>query len=101
MILGEVIGAVVSTIKDEHFKGQKLLLVQPVDLEGEPDGLSFIALDRADAGKGDKVLVNREGGGVTIMFGVVMPVQAVIIGVVDGLEVAYSEPAAGGADSAP
>lgn len=101
MILGVVIGAVVSTIKDEHFKGQKLLLVQPVDLEGEPAGLSFIALDRADAGKGDKVLVNREGGGAALMFGEVLPVQAVIVGVVDGLEVTYSEPATGDTDSDP
>ena len=87
MILGEVIGSVVSTVKDDHFTGQKLMLVQPIDLDGRSNGLSFIALDRANAGKGDTVLVNREGGGAKLMFGSVMPIQAVIVGVVDNIEV--------------
>lgn len=91
MTLGEVVGSVVSTVKDDHFIGQKLLLVQPIDTDGQPMGVTFIALDRADAGKGDRVLVNREGGGSKIMFGTVMPVQAVIVGVVDGLEVTYRD----------
>ena len=91
MILGEVIGSVVSTVKDDHFVGQKLMLVQPVDTERKSIGVSFIALDRASAGKGDLVLVNSEGGGAKIMFGKVMPVQAVIVGVVDGLEVTYTD----------
>lgn len=92
MTLGEVIGSVVSTIKDDHFAGQKLMLVQPIDLDGGAAGLSFIALDRANAGKGDRVLVNREGGGTKLMFGEIMPVQAVIVGVVDHFDVTYSEP---------
>ncbi|MCH8327182.1 MAG: EutN/CcmL family microcompartment protein [Candidatus Marinimicrobia bacterium] len=91
MILGEVVGSVVSTVKDDHFIGQKLMLVQPTDTDGQPMGVTFIALDRVGAGKGDRVLVNREGGGTKIMFGKVMPVQAVIVGVVDGLEVTYRD----------
>ena len=91
MILGEVVGSVVSTVKDDHFIGQKLMLVQPTDTDGKPMGVTFIALDRVGAGKGDRVLVNREGGGTKIMFGKVMPVQAVIVGVVDGLEVTYRD----------
>lgn len=87
MTLGEVIGSVVSTVKDDHFIGQKLLLVQPIDLDGKSNGLSFIALDRAGAGKGDTVLVNHEGGGAKLMFGRVMPVQAVIVGVVDDIHI--------------
>ncbi len=91
MTLGEVVGSVVSTVKDDHFSGQKLLLVQPVDTDGQPIGVTCIALDRAGAGNGDRVLVNREGGGTKSMFGSVMPVQAVIVGVVDGLELTYRD----------
>ena len=87
MILGRVVGSVVSTIKDEHFKGEKLLVVQPVDLDEQDAGISFMALDRMDAGQGDLVLVNMEGGGAKIIYGRKMPVQAVIVAVVDRFEV--------------
>ena len=91
MILGRVVGSVVSTIKDHNFKGEKLLLVQPVDIDGSDLGGTFIALDRAGAGKGDPVLVNYEGGGAAIMYGRKMPVQAVIIGVVDRVDIEYTD----------
>ena len=89
MILGKVVGSVVSTIKDDNFKGEKLLVVQPIDLDGRKTGSTFIALDRVDAGKGDQVIVNKEGGGAAIMYGTLMPVQAVIVGVIDRLEIEY------------
>ncbi len=90
MILGRVVGSVVSTIKDSNFQGEKLLLVQPVDIDGSDLGGTFIALDRANAGKGDQVLVNKEGGGAAIMYGRKMPVQAVIVGVVDQVNIEYT-----------
>ncbi len=90
MILGRVVGSVVSTIKDHNFQGEKLLLVQPVDIDGSDLGGTFIALDRASAGKGDQVLVNKEGGGAAIMYGRKMPVQAVIVGVVDQVDIQYT-----------
>lgn len=90
MILGRVVGSVVSTIKDHNLQGEKLLLVQPVDVDGSDLGGTFIALDRVSAGKGDQVLVNKEGGGAAIMYGRKMPVQAVIVGVVDQVNVEYT-----------
>ena len=89
MILGRVLGSVVSTVKDPHLQGQKLLIVQPVDLEDKKSGVSFIALDRVSAGKGDQVIVNKEGGGTQIMYGIRMPVQAVIVAVVDRVHIEY------------
>ncbi len=91
MILGNVMGAVVSTVKYEQLRGEKLLVVQPVDLEDNPAGLSFIALDRVSAGKGDKVIVNREGGGTKLMYGEALPVQAVIVAVVDRVHIEYHD----------
>jgi ethanolamine utilization protein EutN len=89
MILGKVVGSVVSTIKDSNFKGEKLMVIQPIDLDGHKTGSTFIALDRVDAGKGDRVIINKEGGGTAIMYGTLMPVQAVIVGVIDRLEIEY------------
>jgi microcompartment protein CcmK/EutM len=61
MILAKVIGQVVSTMKLDIFKGFKLLLVKPIDIEEKPKGKSFLVLDTVQAGVGDIVLVMDEG----------------------------------------
>jgi microcompartment protein CcmK/EutM len=92
MLICRVVGDVVSTIKNQHLKGHKLLLVQPVDLDGAtPKGETMIALDKVDAGPQDLVLVNREGGSARLLLGdPKIPVQAVIVGVVDNIDVPQS-----------
>ena len=88
MILGRVTGTVVATKKHPRLEGNRLLIVQPVDLELRLTGSSFLALDVVDAGEGDLVLVNREGGGARIVFGdQQIPIQAIVVGVVDGVDV--------------
>ena len=88
MILGRVTGTVVATKKHPRLEGNRLLIVQPVDLELRLTGSSFLALDVVDAGEGDLVLVNREGGGARIVFGdPQIPIQAIVVGVVDGVDV--------------
>lgn len=62
MKLAQVTGTVVSTIKYEKYVGYKLLKVRHLTLEGEHTGEELIALDAADAGIGDIVLVNNDGG---------------------------------------
>ena len=89
MILGQVTGSVVSTVKDDHFVGHKLLLVEPVSLAGDSTGAPFIAIDRVDAGKGDRVLVCYEGGAAAIALKHKVPAQAVIIAVVDDIAIDY------------
>ena len=89
MLICRVVGDVVATIKNEHLRGHKLLLVQPVDLDGVTEkGETMIALDKVDAGAHDLVLVNREGGAARMLLGdPKIPVQAVIVGVIDALHV--------------
>jgi len=88
MILAKVTGSVVSTIKNKHLESEKLLITQPVDLKQKPTGESFLSLDRAQAGEGDLVLVNKEGSGARLMYNnEEIPVQAVIVGVVDDIDV--------------
>ena len=51
MILGKVVGTVVTTISHPHFDRYRLLVVQPLTLpEDEPTG-DFIAIDNTQAGK--------------------------------------------------
>ena len=84
MIICRVIGDIVSTVKNEHFKGKKLMIVQPLNLDGAKEGDAFLAIDTVQAGMGDRVLVMREGGSARIIFqDDEIPVQAVITAIVD------------------
>jgi len=85
MYIGKVIGTVVATIKISHLEGHKLLLVDQLNLQGqETAGYYDIAVDVAQAGPGDTVLVIDEGNGARQILGLDPgAVRAVIVGVVD------------------
>jgi len=89
MYIGKVIGTLVSTIKISHLQSRKLLLVDQLDLQGNETGDYDVAVDVAQAGPGDTVLVIDEGNGARQVLGIDPgAVRAVIVGVVD--EVALS-----------
>ena len=88
MILGKVVGTIVSTQKNKNLKDYKILVVQPVDLEGSSVGRDILALDVVDAGVGDSVLVMQEGASAQqILKRSDVPVHSIIVAVVDGFEV--------------
>lgn len=88
MLICRVTGEIVSTVKNPQLYGHKLLIVQPLDLKGEPVGSTLISVDKVDAGVGDLVLVNKEGGSARILLeDEKVPVQAVVVGVIDGVEI--------------
>jgi microcompartment protein CcmK/EutM len=88
MTLCKVIGTIVSTQKNEHLREFKILIVQPIDLEGNLIGRDLLALDSVDAGVGDKVLVIQEGqGAAQVLRNKKVPVHSTIVAVIDGLEV--------------
>jgi ethanolamine utilization protein EutN len=88
MIICKVVGEIVSTVKNPEFEGHKLLVVQPLNLKNEYEGASFIAIDKVDAGMDDLVLINKEGGSARIALeNEKIPVQAVVVAVIDGVEV--------------
>jgi microcompartment protein CcmK/EutM len=90
MILGRVVGTVVSTISHRDYKNRRLLVVQPLTLEGESPDEDFIALDNTHAGVGDTVLVNREGNGARqVLKNPDACVISVIVGIVDSVHLAY------------
>jgi microcompartment protein CcmK/EutM len=98
VLLGRVSGTVVMTVKHPAYDGGTLLAVDLLDEHGEPTGKSLLALDRAQAGVGDHVLVMREGSGVRQIYGrdkgvpveeavkAEHPVRSIIIGIVDQVD---------------
>ena len=69
------------------FKDSVDEVVEPMNEAGAPSGKSFLAVDRAQAGEGDTVLVMSEGNGVRQLFKVEktadLPIRSVIVGIVD------------------
>ncbi|HVG21680.1 MAG TPA: EutN/CcmL family microcompartment protein [Blastocatellia bacterium] len=61
MILARVVGNVVATQKNYRYEGGRILVVQPIDLDGSDVGDEMLVLDSMDAGAGDTVVVVREG----------------------------------------
>jgi ethanolamine utilization protein EutN len=89
MIIARVVGNIVATQKHESHEGQKLLLIQPLDVDDQPIGDVVVALDAVDAGVGDRVLAVQEGfSAMTSVGRVESPIDAAVIGVIDLVEFA-------------
>jgi len=90
MIIGKVVGTVVTTISHADYKHRRLLVIQPLVFDENDDSGDFIALDTTQAGIGDTVLVLNEGSGARqVMGNKGACVISVIIGIVDSV---YIEP---------
>lgn len=83
MFTGRVLGTVVATRKDPKLAGRRLLVVAPVDASGRTVGKPIIAADTVGAGCGETVLLCRSGD-AALATGL-SPVDAAIIGIVDGM----------------
>jgi len=89
MLLGRVIGDVVSTIKEPCLDGRKILWVQPLGLDNQPTGGAMLSLDVIGAGAGETVLVLEEGSGAQEVCKVKgpSPVGSAIVAIVDAVSV--------------
>ncbi len=82
MLIGKVVGSVVSTRKNENLVGNKFMIVEL------PDNMNFgkkkiVAIDNIGAGIGEAVLVAL-GSAARIGCGLAdTPVDAAIVGIVD------------------
>lgn len=88
MILARVLGNVVATQKNQRYSAARIMLVQPVNLDGSPRGVQMLALDSVDAGEGDLVIVVQEGWSAsTASTGEPgAAIDSAIVGVVDFIE---------------
>ena len=88
MKLARVTGTVVSTVKYEKYRGLKMLLVRHLDLDLNEVGEELVALDAANAGLGDIVLVNNDGGAAQMVLNDKTLIASVTIcGVIDSFTV--------------
>ena len=84
MQIAAVVGTVVSTQKNPKLEGAKLLLVQPLALDGAHQGPTLLAIDSVGAGVGDRVLVVIEGKAAGDALGrKAAAVDAAVIGIID------------------
>lgn len=88
MILGKVVGTVWATRKDEELVGMKFLIVKHVDLDYKLKETFVVAVDTVQAGVGDVVLMCSGSSARQTAQTKNKPVDAVIMAVVDKLDVA-------------
>ena len=91
MFLGRVIGTVWATKKDEQLVGAKFLIVKELDLKLKEKERFVVAVDSVGAGEGEVVLVATGSSSRMTTFTKDKPVDAVIMGIVDKLDVATKE----------
>lgn len=87
MQLGKIVGTVVSSHKEQKLAGLTFLLVKFLDLELKPAGGSVVAVDGVGAGVGELVLVASGSSARLTSFTEGKPVDAVIMAIVDVLEI--------------
>jgi ethanolamine utilization protein EutN len=86
MLLGRVVGTVTPCVVYEGLEGVPMLIVQPLDRAGQPEGRTIVAADATRmAGPGE--FVYYEGGreAALALDPSFVPVDHAIIGIVDGL----------------
>lgn len=87
MLIARVIGDLTATRKHPAHESQKLLLVQPVELDGADRGDAVVAVDSVGAGVGSLVLLTQEGFSAFSSIGQMLtPVDAAVIGIVDTID---------------
>ncbi len=91
MFLGKVIGTVWSTKKDENLVGAKFLIVKQLDLDLNEKNNFVVAVDSVGAGEGEVVLVATGSSSRQTDFTKNKPVDAVIMAIVDKLDVALKD----------
>ena len=94
MILARVEGSVVATKKNTKMMGHKFLLVRPLVIdsptatEWKPGQTTLVAVDSLGAGEGEIVLVVQGSSARLAADDKDSPVDAVVIGIVDTVDVA-------------
>jgi len=89
MILAKIVANIVADTKIDDYKNLKILMIQPIDHEGNEKGKTILGVDNAQAGIGDIVIVCDEGGSARMLLDEpgIMTIRTVIAGIVDEVTV--------------
>jgi ethanolamine utilization protein EutN len=88
MLIARVVGDLTATQKHPSHEGRKILLVQPLNLDGTNRGEAIVALDSVDAGVGDRVLIVTDAFAAMTAVGRPLgsPIDMAVIGFIDRIE---------------
>lgn len=93
MILAKVVGTVVATRKDPRLEGRSLMVLQPVDPDGKPQGSYVVAVNTVSAGVGERVIA-VSGSSARMAEGCTnLPTDCSIVGIVDEFSVVRQDAA--------
>jgi ethanolamine utilization protein EutN len=98
MMIGKIIGNVWATRKNEELNGCKLMIVEPLRYPGHAPASPLVAVDTIGGGIGELVLV-VSGSSARVSVGAgKKPIDHVIVGIVDHLDLPEGESQTEGAD---
>jgi ethanolamine utilization protein EutN len=87
MLLARVEGNVVATRKHPSFAGWRLVICQPIDNAGNPEGAPQVAIDPHGAGMHQRVIISSDGLATRKVVGDdKSPARWMITGIVDQQE---------------
>jgi microcompartment protein CcmK/EutM len=86
MLLARVEGNVVATRKHPSFDGWRLVICQPIALDGSPEGVPQVAIDAHGGGLHERVIISSDGAAARKAVGnEKSPVRWMVVGIVDEL----------------
>ncbi len=84
MQTARVVGQAVSIVKHPSLTGWRLLVVQPLTVDGRADGEPILAIDNLGAGVNQHVIICNDGAGARAMVGAKnSPVRWFVMGIQD------------------
>ena len=84
MLIAEIVGHAVATIKHPSLTGWRLLVVQPLTADEKPDGEPLLAIDPLGAGAAQRVMISNDGRGTREMVkDENSPARWMVIGICD------------------
>ncbi len=87
MLLARIEGNVVATRKHPSFEGWRLLICQPIDLNGKAEGTPQVAIDSQGAGMHEQVIISSDGAAARKAVGdEKSPVRWIVVGIVDEMD---------------
>ncbi len=86
MRIGTVVGNIWATRKEEGLQGLKLLIIQPIKLDGQLSDEQIVAADRIGAGVGGDNVILTMGSAAVRSFSTtsICPIDAIVVGIIDG-----------------
>ena len=86
MILGKVVGTVVSSTIHDGMKGSRYLLIEKTDQHGRKKGDFIVALDIVGVANDELVLITEGSPSRETPLTVSKPVDALVVGIVDVID---------------